>query len=76
MSMEKRKRGPWIQVEIPEDERTEAKQLADVYGTDVSTLVRLLLKHANETRPTLKETRMLEPTSVSKNASALVGVGV
>lgn len=75
MTMEKRKRGPWIQIEIPEDERVKAKQLAAAYGTDVSTLVRMLLQHANEKRPTLTQTVTLEPT-YPKNPTAPVGVAV
>lgn len=51
---------PWIQIRASENEKALAKQLADDYGTDVSNLVRALLQYADEQRPTLVRTVVMQ----------------
>lgn len=51
---------PWIQIRASENEKVLAKQLADDYGTDVSNLVRALLQYADEQRPTLTRTVVMQ----------------
>lgn len=44
----------FVQVRVTEEERNMFRRLAATYGMDLSTFVRSVMAHINETRPTLK----------------------
>jgi hypothetical protein len=53
MNNEERERGTWLQVRMTEEEKTLLSQLADEYGVSISALVRMMVTHFDEKRPTV-----------------------
>jgi hypothetical protein len=70
MSNEVRERGAWLQVRVSEGEKARLTQLADDYGVSMSALVRMMLTHFEEKKPTVSMVFVPKGAPLAANGAA------